>query len=296
MSYYKGKGILFGGVSDIEESDETIESVCHNDAYQYNVDNNKWYPLSIREKKQPGKKGVQATPPPPSELVESKEPPKAVQPCPRFNTMIAIAKNHMYLFGGILERGSREVTLSDFWSVHLDKLNEWKCILYDDHNTAEWLGEDSDDEEEEDEDDEDNSDDEEESSSRSDGDSETKGKTGSQEVQFEYPEDSIHFQSSITVDDPQPGENLREYFLRTGADWQLRAIEYFEMEEEDGTISGSVKGIRRDAFVLCKDRYRECLPELERLKKLALEEQAEMESKKAKKEDQVGSISRNRDR
>jgi hypothetical protein len=36
------KGIMFGGVSDLKESEDSLESICHNDAYQYH-ENNKWY-------------------------------------------------------------------------------------------------------------------------------------------------------------------------------------------------------------------------------------------------------------
>eukprot|EP00842_Homolaphlyctis_polyrhiza_P004374 jgi/Hompol1/4938/HPOL_000458-RA len=48
MTMYKGRGIMFGGISDLQESEETIESVCHKDMFQYMIDSNKWFPMTLR--------------------------------------------------------------------------------------------------------------------------------------------------------------------------------------------------------------------------------------------------------
>ena len=42
VASYKNKAFFFGGVSD-EESEETIDSVCHDDLFVYSVDVNRWY-------------------------------------------------------------------------------------------------------------------------------------------------------------------------------------------------------------------------------------------------------------
>ena len=43
MVYHKGRAVLFGGVTDIDESDDGIKSICHGDMYVdfmfFNIDN-----------------------------------------------------------------------------------------------------------------------------------------------------------------------------------------------------------------------------------------------------------------
>ena len=65
-------------------------------------------------------------------------------------------------FGGIYEDGSRETCLADFWSLNLDKLDQWNCILSDDVNAVTWLGEESDEDDDDDEEEEDDEDEEDE--------------------------------------------------------------------------------------------------------------------------------------
>nr|KAJ3420796.1 hypothetical protein HK105_005252 [Polyrhizophydium stewartii] len=56
MTVHKGRAIMFGGVSDVQESDETLESVYHKDMFQFNIDSNKWFPLTLRMAKKPKNK------------------------------------------------------------------------------------------------------------------------------------------------------------------------------------------------------------------------------------------------
>ncbi|KAK9239066.1 hypothetical protein V1525DRAFT_356763 [Lipomyces kononenkoae] len=56
MMFHKGRGILFGGVYDTEETDETLDSVFYNEVYAYQIASNKWFPLKLRP---PRKKPVQ---------------------------------------------------------------------------------------------------------------------------------------------------------------------------------------------------------------------------------------------
>lgn len=295
MVYYKSRAVLFGGVSDLEESEETIESVCHSDAYQYSLDNNKWFPLSVRPPKALAKARQNAAEN--SGLADIK--PRA--PGARFNSMMAVTKKTLYIYGGILEQGSKETTLSDMWCLNLDKPYEWKCLLEDDISAAEWLGEESDEEDEEDEEEE-----EEDDSSSSDTEQAEEQDELSEQIQSvsldasDTDSDDEEFISSIPVPDPIPTENLREYFLRTSTDWQLRAIEWFE-EQETQSLQQSGKGIkslRRDAFTMAQSRYNKLLPELEAMRAKLKEEEAELEmaTKKTKGKEQELGTSRHRDR
>lgn len=51
----QGRYILFGGVYDSEETEESIDSVFYNDLFCYQSDNNKWFKLSIRPQKKKNK-------------------------------------------------------------------------------------------------------------------------------------------------------------------------------------------------------------------------------------------------
>lgn len=48
MAYHKGRGIQFGGVHDVEESDEGIDSDFFNTLYVWNVDRNRYFSLALR--------------------------------------------------------------------------------------------------------------------------------------------------------------------------------------------------------------------------------------------------------
>ncbi|KAI9844662.1 MAG: hypothetical protein M1838_002081 [Thelocarpon superellum] len=51
MAYHKGRGILFGGVHDVEESEEAIDSEFFDTLFAWNVERNRFFPLLIRPPK-----------------------------------------------------------------------------------------------------------------------------------------------------------------------------------------------------------------------------------------------------
>lgn len=59
MAYHKGRGILFGGVHDVEESEEGMESEFFNGLFAWNVERNRFFPLTLRKPRAP-KKGAAA--------------------------------------------------------------------------------------------------------------------------------------------------------------------------------------------------------------------------------------------
>lgn len=56
MAYHKGRGIAFGGVHDVELSDEGIDSEFFNQLYAYNIDRNRFFQLSLRKPRTSAKK------------------------------------------------------------------------------------------------------------------------------------------------------------------------------------------------------------------------------------------------
>ena len=60
MTYHKGRGVFFGGVHDVEASEEGIDSEFFRDLFVWNIDRNRFFPLSLRRPKAGGaKKQVQ---------------------------------------------------------------------------------------------------------------------------------------------------------------------------------------------------------------------------------------------
>jgi hypothetical protein len=42
---------------------------------------------------------------------------------------MAVGKDMLYLYGGMMEVKDREITLDDLYTLNLSKLDEWKCII-----------------------------------------------------------------------------------------------------------------------------------------------------------------------
>jgi len=51
MVHHKGRGVLFGGVYDFEETEESLDSQFYNDLFTYQVESNRWFSLSLRAQK-----------------------------------------------------------------------------------------------------------------------------------------------------------------------------------------------------------------------------------------------------
>ncbi|KIX98468.1 uncharacterized protein Z520_05769 [Fonsecaea multimorphosa CBS 102226] len=56
MAFHKGRGILFGGVHDVEDSEEGIDSEFFDQLFIWNIDRNRFFPLSLRRPKAGGAK------------------------------------------------------------------------------------------------------------------------------------------------------------------------------------------------------------------------------------------------
>jgi len=50
-------------------------------------------------------------------------------PCPRMNPLMCVRHGCLFLYGGVFEDGDRQVTLADFYSLDLHKMDEWKTII-----------------------------------------------------------------------------------------------------------------------------------------------------------------------
>ena len=168
MGYHKGRGILFGGVYDVEESEEGIESEFFDALYAWNIERNRFFQLTLRRPRASNKKlqasdrggarrgrgradeaellrnlaALEASGSIPgtdemdvdNDTVMEEIPAKPLQPIsmnmphPRFNTQLAIQDDVLYIFGGTFERGDREYTFDEMWAIDLGRLDGVKEI------------------------------------------------------------------------------------------------------------------------------------------------------------------------
>lgn len=52
MTFHKGRGILFGGVHDVEASEEGMDSEFFNQLFAWNIERNRFMPLGLRKPRQ----------------------------------------------------------------------------------------------------------------------------------------------------------------------------------------------------------------------------------------------------
>ncbi|KAG1751993.1 hypothetical protein EDD22DRAFT_850622 [Suillus occidentalis] len=135
----KSIGILFGGVTDEDRDEESLESVFWNDLYGYQlVRNGRWQSMRKAAAVQQGESefsdGDDAVKTQEAKNTEdpdvNPDDPILTAPIPRYNAMLAVLRNTLYIYGGIFERGSREYTLDDFYSIQLDKLEQHTCLKH----------------------------------------------------------------------------------------------------------------------------------------------------------------------
>jgi hypothetical protein len=81
---------------------------------------------------------------------------------------MVVGRDTLYLYGGMMEVGDREVTLDDLYTLDLNKLDAWNLVI--EATKTDWVEPDDDDDDDEDEDDEDDEDDDEEDESGSEED------------------------------------------------------------------------------------------------------------------------------
>ncbi|KAG8216281.1 hypothetical protein J3R82DRAFT_6339 [Butyriboletus roseoflavus] len=164
----KGTGVMFGGVTDEEQGEERLESVFWNDLYGYQLGGRgRWIAMHLKKPKKKGgggnKKQVKdggaipfaqdlddhgddesgedgektqtrspvakrPVPEPKRDDEVDLDDPNLTKPMPRYNAMLAVLRNTLYIYGGIFELGTHEYTLDDFYTLQLDKLERFVCL------------------------------------------------------------------------------------------------------------------------------------------------------------------------
>jgi hypothetical protein len=184
MAYHRGRGILFGGVHDVEESEEGISSEFFNGLFAWNIERNRYFPLSLRKprtgqrKPQTNERGGRRGRGQANEddllrnlaalqtgkslddmddmdidnlkeaPVETELPAKEILmelPHPRFNAQLTVQNDILFIYGGTFEKDDREYTFDEMYAVDLGKLDGVKQIFR--REPENWLGSDDEDSE-----------------------------------------------------------------------------------------------------------------------------------------------------
>ncbi|CAO1630985.1 unnamed protein product [Parajaminaea phylloscopi] len=223
-----------------------------------------------------------------------------IKPISRFNTMLAVQRNTLYLYGGIHETAEREYTLDDFFVLQLDKLERWLCLEESKIEGLEWNESDDDDDSDSDSDDDDGSSssssdegeqegvevesmhshsDDEDEAQAADLDPETIERRRQEKELVKQrareawgvvkaSKDGNGAEEALTEEErnrtPNPGETLRMFFDRTRVYWSNKAFELTQGEARG-------KEMRTKGFELAEARYDEYRPVLREVERIQAE-------------------------
>ncbi|KAK9117425.1 hypothetical protein Sjap_016372 [Stephania japonica] len=213
--------------------------------------------------------------------------PEVVKPCGRINSCMAVARDTLYIYGGMMEVRDRELCISI--TLPIGNHVECKILRLSLASECEWL-EVSGDEDEDDDDTDDEENDKESESEESDDEDDTETMNGGgkslaagdaiavlkgevKNVRRKEKRARIEqIRASLGLSDsqrtPVPGESLRDFYRRTNLYWQMAAHEHTQH---------TGKELRKDGFDLAEARYKELKPILDELAILEAEQKAEEE-------------------
>ncbi|KAF1973520.1 galactose oxidase [Bimuria novae-zelandiae CBS 107.79] len=305
MAFHKGRGIMFGGVHDVEESEEGIDSEFFNQLFVWNIERNRYMPLNLRRPKANANKkaaqqanvsrrdraradeeellanlkalemkvGGAAEPASDDEVEKEKEQdeeedtrpekPRLYEfPHPRFNAALTVQGDTLYIYGGTFEKGDREFTFDELWSLNLNHLDGVVEIFK--RELEDWQGsEDEADSEEEDEDsDEEDEDDGTSTAPTSVADSPVAAPTK------EVPEEDMGTTEEISaltdkLPHPRPFESRRAFYERTSEAWQNVILD--EMNYGAAGQMKTPKEIKKAAFDRAEEKWWDCREEIRSL-------------------------------
>ncbi|KAG1832329.1 hypothetical protein DFJ58DRAFT_719514 [Suillus subalutaceus] len=270
----KSMGIMFGGVTDDDKDEESLESVFWNDLYGYQlVGNGRWQSMILKKPKKAGRGGKRkVTAVQQGEHEVSDEDENAVK----------TQENTLYIYGGIFERGSREYTLDDFYSIQLDKLERYTCLKHSGIVIPAEGDESSSDEDDEGvESDEDDDSDNETQVGEADAGLDLKKLDDSHDDEeadepVDVRHDEVRAQATAfmgvskdtvrsaedVISTPEPGETLALFYARSREYWTQKA---------HGVSDNRGKQLRRDGFSFAEERYAEYKPILEEVERILAE-------------------------
>lgn len=282
MTNHKGRGILFGGVYDEEETEDGLKSTFYNDLYAFQTEMNKWFSLKLRpprknagqsqtqrserrerdddleatlaeilEGKLDLKEGEEETKKNSNDNSDEDEPVNKKEytilngfPHVRYNATLAVVDDTLFIFNGGYEYKEKEYHLDSMYSIDLGRLDGCK-VLWED--LSELNNRDESDDENEDDEWEDGDDDSDEDMEEDDDDDDEK-EDEAIVVEDEDDEKEEEFPDARPwLPDPKPFENLRQFYTRASGELIKWAM------SQDRDARG--KDLKRVAFELAEDRW-----------------------------------------
>jgi len=241
------------------------------------------------------------------------EPVSRAEPLPRIQSSLMVSGHTLFVYGGLLEVGDREVTLDDLWSFDLRKRDKWECVWPGTMHKQVWRGavhddddsyystdtgrnkNDSDDDEDEDDD---SSDDELDNKEQQTDAKKILKSDKRSDLKQEIAQMNEKHDLSDENRTPQPGEALADFVSRTSDYWNDQAAQVIKASDASAEISA--KALKREGFSLARTRFEELEHVLERLAELSLESKAakkeRKESKSEKSKDKTKKKSRRLER
>jgi hypothetical protein len=202
---------------------------------------------------------------------ETKEPQALARtdPLPRIKPCLFVNGHTLYVYGGLLEVGDREVTLDDMWTLDLRKRDKWECVFGGTMYAQVWRGAVNDDEDSyysstaggEGDNGNDNSEDDLDESD----DEDVLDEPGSSPLRNKRTE--IDNTSGLDNDDdpiprPLPSESVANFYARTSDYWTNQAAAAAAAGQVDKDVLLSAKELKRQGFALAKERFDEREPVL----------------------------------
>jgi len=301
MCSHKGRGIMFGGVHDVEESEEGIDSEFFDTLFAWNIDRNRYFKLTLRRPKTGAKRaapernrrdrgkqneeellrnlkalemGTSISDEAAQETVKSADDAEDLperlaktvvfeMPHPRFNAQLTVQGDALFIFGGTYEKGDQEFTLDEMWCIDLNKLDGVKEIFK--RELQGWEAEEeSEDEDDDEEDDDEGSSDEETEDIKSL--SPTPADLSTPPSSVAPDEETVEEESSALTDGlpfPRPFEALRDFFDRTKIPWQEIIIANIDKSGE--VVRLSPKEISAKGFAMAEEKWWDCREEIRAL-------------------------------
>ena len=200
-------------------------------------------------------------------------------PLPRINAATLIHGNIMYVLGGILEVGDREITLDDMWALDLRKRNKWDCLWQGTMHKQVWRGAVHDD---------DDSyistngsvNDDGNSSSEDDGDRKNLKESRRSSLRQEVAELNRKYVLDDIERTPRARESLADFYSRTSEFWNSQVVKHFVGFDSELPTN---KELKRQGFILAKDRFEDLVPVMKRLEELGISSMDDRDEKKDNK-------------
>ncbi|KAL9130865.1 MAG: hypothetical protein Q9217_001066 [Psora testacea] len=299
--FHKGRGIMFGGVYDVEESEEGIDSEFFDQLYAWNIERNRFFQLAIRRTRAGPKKQLDdrnkrgrgkddeaellrnlaaleqrgsiadadamdvGTSDVEEEVERLAKPMSTNMPHRRYNAQLAVQGDVLYIFGGTFEQGDCEYTFDEMHAIDLVKLDGVQEIYKREPENwqDEEVGSDSESNDEGESEEEDTDDDYPAGVPLPEAEASFKLDIATKVDQSmdDNDEEPLNSASDDSRPHPRPFESLRVFFTRTSMIWQELVLE--RLKQQNNIASQSFKDLRKTAFELAEKKWWDCREEIE---------------------------------